>query len=176
MADIEGRKVVVTTRADETITGYVYDWNEAQNMLILRVQGAKTELRPDFRIINTAFIKECQCPDKSQTLKMKGPSYVDVAARQEELKRAVQKAHGLLRSDREGAPEIAKHIYRELSKTLECKWGPDHSILVRNVKIASPYTKESCTLADSARPVPKKTLSYIQERVAVMAESFAAAN
>eukprot|EP00043_Microstomoeca_roanoka_P005286 m.54791 g.54791 ORF g.54791 m.54791 type:complete len:177 (-) comp12896_c0_seq2:123-653(-) len=171
MADITAKHVVITTCSGEHIEGYVYAYNKQASMLVIRVKGSTVDLRPEFRILHTSFIKDCQSPDQ-ETLKIKAPSYVDVEERKAGLDRAVSQAQKILVSDRPGVPDIAIRVYADLAKTMNPKWGPNDTIILQNVEISAPYDETSCRSLSAQ--VPKPTVQAIRDRVRNTNEAYKA--
>eukprot|EP00043_Microstomoeca_roanoka_P005288 m.54797 g.54797 ORF g.54797 m.54797 type:complete len:291 (-) comp12896_c0_seq3:123-995(-) len=135
------------------------------------VKGSTVDLRPEFRILHTSFIKDCQSPDQ-ETLKIKAPSYVDVEERKAGLDRAVSQAQKILVSDRPGVPDIAIRVYADLAKTMNPKWGPNDTIILQNVEISAPYDETSCRSLSAQ--VPKPTVQAIRDRVRNTNEAYKA--
>lgn len=61
-------------------------------LFVLGVRDTPTSLRPEFRVLNTDFVKDCKCVKKDQTIPIKGPSFVDIDAQKKKLQRATQNA------------------------------------------------------------------------------------
>eukprot|EP01147_Barroeca_monosierra_P001483 gene1483-4641_t len=172
--NVHGSYVEIITNSNEEIFGYVYDLNEARKMLILRVRDTPTSLRPEFRVLNTDFVKDCKCVKKDQTIPIKGPSFVDIDAQKKKLQRATQNAlkfefdtleKDALRSDRSGATTLGRRLFRELDKTLPCNWESDNSIRIKNIRIMPPYTDTSRIIADGNDKESRKTLQHIRNLV-----------
>mmetsp|Transcript_13965 Transcript_13965/g.50829 ORF Transcript_13965/g.50829 Transcript_13965/m.50829 type:complete len:174 (+) Transcript_13965:276-797(+) len=144
-AIILGARVELTTTFDEPVQGIIFAYDKASSCVVLQTP-AENGRSQQLRVLKTNFIKELRTlaapPEQYGAAPLPQVDLEKCKAREDDaLKEAEVKAQAV----GVGVTQEAQNIYDALAKTLPCRWAGTDIIVLDEVRVASPYTPESCS-------------------------------
>lgn len=156
-----GTEVRLLTCSGEEVSGTVFAYDTAAEMLMLREKGAHNGVST-LRLLAVAQVAET-LSERHPT----GPVELELPVVDEErCRRREEKALKLAEQDYDrvgvGVSKEAQAIFEALSKTLPCKWRKKTIVVLDEVLVPEPYLPSSCS-ADGGRVLTNpKALDRVQ--------------
>ncbi|KAB1218464.1 hypothetical protein CJ030_MR3G026344 [Morella rubra] len=154
---------IKTTLGDE-FEGQVITFNRDSNILILQ-EGSKPGPRRSVRFLNASYIKELSFLGQGEDPLDIEKCFVDLTSLQAKEDLAIRKAEAEADRIGVGVTSEAQNIFDALSKTLPVRWDKTVIVVMKEVRVCSPYLSESVsggTPAANARV--KKVLEFERKR------------
>ncbi|PNH04763.1 Protein LSM12 A [Tetrabaena socialis] len=147
---VVGNEVVFRTAAGEEVSGCVFAFDTASNLLIIKENGSHLGVS-NLRLLKANSVQEVLSsvkPERPFDLELPA---VDLERCRKREEKALQQAE--LESARvgQGVTKEAQAIFDALVKTMPCVWRGKVIVVLESVLIEEPYTPDSCRSEEEHR-------------------------
>lgn len=160
-----GRSLAITTMFGEQFDGQVVTYDKATNIVILQDIG-QTGSRRNLRFLKADYIKDTNLLSQAECpLDLKDIS-IDFNLLNDRENDAIRRAEKEAKRIGVGVSKEAQEIFDALAKTLPVEWEEKDIVVMKEVRVSSPYLPENVAgKAENVKERVKKVLDLERKRL-----------